>query len=57
MAGVHVKAGAPLAVRVVLLPLHIDGLDGVTLTLKVAPTVMVTVVVLVQPPPLSPVMV
>ena len=50
VAGVHVKFDAPLAVNVILLPLHIDGLGGVTVTFNVAPTVTVTVCVPVQLP-------
>lgn len=51
----HVYVVAPDAVSVTLLPLQIAAGDGVIATVGVVTTFTVTVFVLVQPPPLSPV--
>ena len=53
--GLHVYVLAPLAVSVVLLPLHIDGAAGVTLIAGLGFTVTVTVVVLLHPAALVPI--
>jgi hypothetical protein len=46
---------APLAVSVVLLPVHIEGAEGLIVTTGKGLTVTVTVAVLVQPAALVPV--
>jgi hypothetical protein len=47
--GIHVYVAAPEPVSVVLLPMQIDGLAALAVTVGGAPTITVTVAVLEQP--------